>query len=412
MAFFAAVRCAIMAMFDQQGGGRMKRTTIGGTPPNGRSRYSRLSTSVGAAATLAALALMTPSAASASSTGETAAVVPATVAAAGVPAGFAPTSTSWTSSTDGWVLGFAPCWTGSCPALVSTSDDAQTWQQRTAPRLSSTPDQTRIHFANNLDGWATDSQVLMATHDGARTWWRVRLPDAVRSVNILKLASTDRYAYAIISYAVAGTSTTQLYSSPLGEDGWQPAAGVAVPGSGGWDIATRGSAAYVALGVVHQSTRLWSTADGGNWTEAQPLCSVDDAVRLSSARPDDVEAMCSFDPYRGYMTKQLVEAADGGAPVVLGQGPIAGITTGFATTSAGTAVVAGVGAGATWLHASFDNGATWETPLVIPDVQLPMLDVSFQDATHGVAVWGGPKWSAAEVYRTTDGGHTWSRLTM
>ncbi|MEV0725907.1 hypothetical protein AB0I37_24395 [Micromonospora purpureochromogenes] len=42
----------------------------------------------------------------------------------------------------------------------------------------------------------------------------------------------------------------------------------------------------------------------------------------------------------------------------------------------------------------------------------PPLDLDFQDATHGVVVWGGPAWTGAAVYRTTDGGHTWSQLTL
>ncbi|MEH0934604.1 hypothetical protein [Micromonospora psammae] len=385
----------------------VKRSTVAGTATNSRSWYSRLSASVGVATALAAL--VAPSVASASTTGSAPAAAAATT---GVPVGFAPTSTSWTSPSDGWVLGFAPCRAGSCPTLVSTSDDARTWQQHTAPRVSSTPDQTKIHFAGKLHGWATDGQVLMATHNGAGTWGRVRLPGAVGSVSISKLASTDRYAYAIVTYGVGSTRTTQLYSSPVGEDSWRPVAGVAVPGGGGWDITTHGSAAHVALGVIHTSLRMWSTADGSGWSEVQPVCSMHDAVRLSSTSPADVEGMCSFNAERGFMEKQLVESAGGAAPVVLGQAPNTGITTGFATASDGTAVVAGVGAGASWLHASFDKGATWETPLVIPDVQLPMLDLDFQDATHGVVVWGGPAWSGAAVYRTTDGGHTWSQLTL
>jgi photosystem II stability/assembly factor-like uncharacterized protein len=353
---------------------------------------------------------MTPAAAFASTADGATGVSPSTVGAAGVPAGFVPTSTSWTSPVDGWVLGFAPCWAGSCPNLVSTSDDAQTWRQHTAPNVSLTVDQTRIHFANDLDGWATDGKVLLATHDGAGAWSRVRLPGAVGSAHISKLASSDRYAYAIVTYGTDSTPTTQLFSSPIGEDDWRPVAGVSIPGSGGWDIATHGSAAYVALGVVHESTRLWSTADGRGWTEVQPLCSIDDAVLLSTTQPGRVMGMCSSNPSRGHMNKLLVESVDGGAPVILGEAPTTGITTAFATTSRGTAVVAGVGAGATWLHASFSNGVTWQTPLVIPVVDLPMLDLAFQDAAHGVAVWGGPAWSAAALYRTTNGGHTWSRL--
>jgi hypothetical protein len=362
------------------------------------------------AATLAVL--VAPSVASASTTDEAPAATPTAVATAGVPAGFAPSSTSWTSPTDGWVLGFAPCKAGSCPTLVSTSDDAQTWRQRSAPRVSVTPDQTRIHFADKLNGWATDGQVLMATHDGAGTWQRVRLPGAVGSVSISNFASTGQYAYAIVTYGVGSTTTTQLYSSPIGKDGWQPVAGVAVPGNGWGDIATHGSAAYVTLNVIYTTLRTWSAADGSSWTEVQPICSVDEAVQMSSTKPDDVEGMCSSNAFRGSMEKHLVESTGGGAPALLGQAPYDGITTGFAATSAGTAVVAGVGNGASWLHASFDNGATWETPLVVSDAQLPLLDLDFQDADHGVTVWGGPAWQGAAVYRTADGGHTWSKLPL
>jgi hypothetical protein len=388
----------------------MRRTAIAGTPPTSRSSYSRWSLSVGAAATLAVL--VAPSVASASTTGAAPAASTTTVATAGVPSGFAPTSTSWTGANDGWVLGFASCRSGSCPALVSTSDGAQTWQQRTAPQVSSTPDQTKVHFANAVDGWATDGQVLLATHDGAGRWRRVQLAGAAGSVSIAKLATTDRYAYAIVTYGARNVRTTQLYSSPVGEDNWRPVAGVAVPGSGGWDIATQGSAAYVALGVIRESIRMWSTADGTSWTETSTVCPADTSVRLSSAKPDDVEGMCSFNAERGTMVKVLTESAGGADPVVLGQAPNPGITTGFATTSTGTAVVAGVGGGGSWVHASFDNGATWESPLAIFDAQLPMLDLDFQDPMHGVVVWGGPAWTGAAAYRTTDGGHTWSQLTL
>jgi hypothetical protein len=279
--------------------------------------------------------------------------------------------------------------------------------------VSSTPDQTHIHFANGHDGWATDGETLVASHDGASSWRRVRLPGAVGSLSISKLASTDRSIYAIVVSGAGSAKVTQLYSSPLGEDAWQPVAGVSVPGSAGWDIATHGSAVSVALGVIHTSLRMWSAADGQTWNEVQPVCSEHDAVRLSSTKAGSVAGMCSSLGDRpGHMVKQLVESVQGGAPVVMGQAPEAGNTTGFTTAPDGTAAVAGVGAGASWLYASFDNGATWETPLVLPDAQLPMLDLSFQNAAHGVVLWGGSAWSRAAIYRTLDGGHTWSQLPL
>jgi photosystem II stability/assembly factor-like uncharacterized protein len=380
---------------------------LDGAPP-ARPWRRRLS-AVSAAVAAGLVALAATSTAAAATTGEPAGAMTAVSAA---PAGFAPSSTSWTGPGTGWALGFASCPAGACPALLRTTDGARSWQPHTPPRVSSTPDRTRIRFADDLNGWATDGDVLWSTHDGAGKWGRVRLPGAYHDVAIQKLAATDRYVYAIVSHGSANDTVTELYSSPIGADRWQQVPGVSVPGAGGWDIATNGSAAYVSLGVVHVVVRQWSTVDGAAWTEGRPVCSVDSAVRLSSTRPDDVQGMCSSDPFRGYMLKLLVDSAAGGSPVVLGQAPSQGITTGFSTTPGGTAVVAGVGAGASWLHASFDDGATWETPLLIPDIQLPMLDVAFQDDAHGVVVYGGADWQAAVLYRTTDGGHTWSPVTF
>ena len=46
------------------------------------------------------------------------------------------------------------------------------------------------------------------------------------------------------------------------------------------------------------------------------------------------------------------------------------------------------------------------------DEGMPLYDLAFQDPAHGVFLRGGPGWPAAEVYRTVDGGHTWSVLAL
>jgi photosystem II stability/assembly factor-like uncharacterized protein len=333
----------------------------------------------------------------------------------GAPAGFAPGSTSWTSPTAGWVLGVAACGSASCTQLVRTTDGGSTWERRVPPTVSQTVDQTRVVFADGHDGWATDGDRLLVTHDGATTWHAVRLPGVIGSssdVDIHKIAAGRDFAYAIVSDGIRGVTRTRLYATPVDTDDWQPVPGVLIAGSGGWDVATNGSRTYVSLGVVHESTRMWSAADGRTFVERSPLCDVDSAVRLSAPTAGSVYAMCSSNPFRGSMQKVLVSAADTGRPMVLGEAPWYGITTAFAATAEGSAFVSGVGMGATWLHASFDDGATWESPLIVPDVQLPMSDLQFPDAATGVAVYGGPKWSEAVLYRTADGGHTWSPVTF
>jgi hypothetical protein len=40
----------------------------------------------------------------------------------------------------------------------------------------------------------------------------------------------------------------------------------------------------------------------------------------------------------------------------------------------------------------------------------PFFDLDFHGLTHGALVRGGPQWMVAEVYRTDDGGSSWTPL--
>jgi photosystem II stability/assembly factor-like uncharacterized protein len=42
----------------------------------------------------------------------------------------------------------------------------------------------------------------------------------------------------------------------------------------------------------------------------------------------------------------------------------------------------------------------------------PVQDLAFQDELHGVLVTGYPGLGTSAVYRTEDGGHTWSALEL
>lgn len=110
------------------------------------------------------------------------------------PAGFTPSSTSWPSAARGWVLGFAPCRSGSCPVLLRTDDGGESWARRPAPPVEAAPTQERVRvsFANEGDGLVTNGHQLFATHDAAGTWQPVRLPDATQPVSIRTLETSSR----------------------------------------------------------------------------------------------------------------------------------------------------------------------------------------------------------------------------
>jgi hypothetical protein len=346
------------------------------------------------------------------------AVVPAGAAEAaaplapGAPAGFVPSSTSWTGVDDGFVLGFA----GSVPALVHTADGGQTWQDRTAPpvRPSDLGLQVRVFFANARDGLVTDGQALFASHDGGGTWRSVRLVGASGPVFIGALAANLLREYAVVSVGTGDTARTALYSSQLTQDFWTQTAGVTVPGqavpvSGGWDVVARGTSAAVALGQIFQSDRYWTSSSGGGFQEATPPCGVDARTDLGIAG-NRTFALCSSNPGRGAETKQLF-AADGSAPFVpLGTAPDLGITRDFAAGSRTNAAIAAAGGGASFVYATQDGGQTWANSLTIePDRDL--FDLAYQDPNHAVFVAGTPT-TGAFVARTTNNGQTWNVLTI
>ena len=96
-----------------------------------------------------------------------------------------------------------------------------------------------------------------------------------------------------------------------------------------------------------------------------------------------------------------------------------GVLNGVACTDADHAVAVGGGSGATEIFRTVDGGATW-TRLVKPAAwSVCLSDVDFVDADHGWAVGQGPApvgagtvITAGTVIATTDGGATWTKLLV
>jgi photosystem II stability/assembly factor-like uncharacterized protein len=303
------------------------------------------------------------------------------------------------------VLGFAPCSQGQCASLLHTLDGGRHWLRSPAPPVQQTPegDQVRVQFGNDLDGLVTDGHRLFTSHTAGLSWREVPLPE----VTIGAIASNDRFSYAIMS----GTAGTRLYSSPLHLSRWAPVPGVALPESGGGgDVVAGGTSAFVALTAIFQSNGYWSTTDGRDWRASAPPCAVEAEPNLGLARDRALFALCSHDPGRGFMAKDLERAQPDGTFGFVSTAPPEGITIGFDAASSATVAVAAVGAGFDFVHRGTAGGSTWDTPFVGDD--LPLYDLAFTDARHATMVAGGPGWPGATVYRTTDAGTTWTPLAF
>lgn len=331
----------------------------------------------------------------------------ATGRGSGVPPGFVPSSTSWTSQDRGWVLGVAPCATGTCPAMVRTWDGGATWWPSGTPdvRVPLDNKRIRVHFANGRDGMVTDGSRLFATHTAGLLWRRVDLSRAGTDLGIAALASDERSLYAV----VASDSGTRLFSSPRHVDRWRPVSDVELPDRGAGDVVAHGDTVYVALSAVHRSHGYW-VGSGGRWHGTAPPCGIHADPDLGLAPGQAVYALCTYNPGMGYAFKDVWRSASGERFTLVGSAPDRGITTGFAAASPSTVAVTATGGGTALLHRGVRRGADWHTPFVLGGA--PMYDLHFTDERHGALVHGGPQWDVAGVYLTSDGAATWTPVDL
>lgn len=343
---------------------------------------------------------------------------------AAVPPGFVPASTAWPSTDDGWVLGFTPCSRGHrqrCGTLTHTTDGGATWKRATVPaglHVSPRFAQVRIVFAASAaagpdTGLASDGSRLFVTTDGAESWQRATLPEAVR---IGDIGLTGTSAYAIVGTGATDTGTTALYASARGSDDWAAVAGVRTAGNGvnidgGYDLATRGDNAVVALGRIFVNTGFWRTSDGTTWTKKPAPCTIEQLPSFNRVGPHKTVATCSYDPGMSHQLKDVRVSVDGDDFTTMSIAPDDLFTSGAGAVTARQPLIGATGAGVAWLYETFDGGATWQTVLRVDD-ELPFHDITFTDARHGYLVLGGSAYDTGAAYTTDDGGHSWHVLNL
>src|ERR1700692_4285304 len=166
-------------------------------------------------------------------------------AQASAPAGFEPNSVTFVSLEMGWVLGSAPCGSGTCLALVRTLNAGRTWSAVQAPPTlfspASAPDQgvSQVRFADAHDGWAFGPQ-LWSTHDGGAHWRESSLTGvwsleaAAGQVHAVAFEqSTDDFAIessVTTRDAWARTGALQLGAGPV------PASDLVLQATTGWVV--------------------------------------------------------------------------------------------------------------------------------------------------------------------------------
>jgi photosystem II stability/assembly factor-like uncharacterized protein len=280
-----------------------------------------------------------------------------------------------------------------------------------------------VRFATATDGYlfgdVTSGATLSATHDGGRTW-QMSLNQTVSSV---VTGSPDDWAFAATCPANSGGCTYQLYASTDHGRTWQRRA-LQFTGSTPSAPARAGSSAWVYASSPEQGHgQLWYSADDGvHWAQRVAGCpdGFSFPARLSAVTADDLWLACAGQPAAGSEGKAVLRSADGGqhwTTVALNEGnavPGLGkfVLGGYLNSLVALSDrVAFIGLDRGTLYVSSDGGATWGTAAGWPGPELFFHDLQFVDATHGWAVAGqGP--ADTTIYRTTDGGRTWTGAPM
>ena len=366
-----------------------------------------------------------------------------------------PTSVSFDSTTNGWVLGTEPCGTKDCLTLVETSNRARTWSTKSLPApLLADADRTlggttaaiygaaslNVRFANQNDGWIYGTlpgkvppggvdlvgygPILWSTHDGGRSWRRVRLDWMPRDPSVFDLEAAHGTVYAETmnrSYLVT------LSSSPVGEDHWRvvPTQKLYLPAGGGEPsgaIVLSGSSGWLVAGNdrgVSASLRLTTTGTWTTWT--QPCGSVGNSYVVPAASSSlDLVVVCQMGGF-GYSlspsappgatlgSNWLYLSSNGGLTFHSGDeleprnsyfdGVLASPTPGVVVMSRGPG-------GVDNLMASFNGGRTWHVVYLGEPTFL-----SFTNSTQGVALIEH-RVGDDSMIMTFDGGRTWRLVDL
>ena len=349
-----------------------------------------------------------------------------------VPAGFRAVDLTWTSTTEGFALGTAPCQTAPCTSIVRTTDGGQHWVGLPAPKAELTEDGTQkcasncvtnLRFATPLIGYAYGETTMYLTTDGGAHW--VKQDGGAHALEIAD-GIVVRIAYARADCPDVGTGSGcpfKLLRAPVGSNAWQdirlPAGalntGVTLARSG--PLVVVGTFGNPAGGAEDAHAVLFSsTDDGATWSRRADPCPT---IGAGSTAAHEVD------------TTQITTAADRSVTVLCQERGDQNLRFTMTSTNAGqsfvrtgqnlpdsadgTELLAAASARTLFVQiatlvGSSNAGATWRA--VTAPAQLS--SVGFESATvgHGIGVRTAGTVGSPVVWRTYDAGATWQSYTF
>lgn len=333
-----------------------------------------------------------------------------------VPAGFTAVSYTAVSPEEFWLLGTAPCANPVCTSIVRTTDGGAHFVGLPAPVAPLVEERQtagaigELRFADPLDGYAFASGTgsggaFWVTHDGGEHWRAEHLGGVV-----LAFTASGGHAYAVVSSCGDnGCTGTHLVRSSARTDTWTssalPQAGTAAQAS----ITVRASEVWVEAEPAGSAGQvlLHSTDGGATFAELPNPCSAGLGGSIHATSSRVVWMVCPT----GTMA-QAMRSTDGGATFATLQP--GGIVNSSALAPADDTVAVLAGGGPA-LRRTTDGGASFSTAFT-PPAATGWLFVGFTSPTVGVGISVDGAASGTipvtAVWRTTDSGATWHRLSI
>ena len=360
-----------------------------------------------------------------SAVASTAVVVPTAPAVASTPPVqvFNPVSVSAISVNDYWVLGYTQAGVTTSTTVLRTTNAGKTFASVGNPdaiigTISRGPPGTDtkvisdIRFGDTNNGWAYGGG-LFATANGGTSWTAVtQIPG-----DVVDLAAANNTVWAVVSLAAAtrsaSTSATQdyaIYSSSYGT-GAQSWSRVAMPialGASQPSIVDQdGTVTVLADGPLRSGlmTHALISVGGGPFSDHTGPCFQDEGGVLSNSKLG-IWANCPT----GHASALLV-STDRGATWTASTVP-----NSFPNPGAGIGAIDNVHA--VVVNTGSNPGGLIRVSTNAPDVvaQGPGASVGtfvgFTDASHGFAILKTQAGDVDQLWRTTDGGQTWSAVTF
>jgi photosystem II stability/assembly factor-like uncharacterized protein len=241
-----------------------------------------------------------------------------------------------------------------------------------------------VRFGSPNDGWLYGNG-LWATHDGGYAWNKVKLPGPVN-----RLAAAHGIVWALVS--ADGGKSQQLWRSPVGSDRWTPVANVTVAAPG--DVALIGTRVVV---VGAGPSKVWVSKNDTKFTPHPSPCTSAIGAELSASGSLWAKCVTGSAAYvetsaDGVKWRPVKSTSDGSAaPNSLALG----------ARGASDALLA---LGANEPLSDLYADGTQQPVSRPPDAGATIGYLGFTTVRVGYAIDGTNLW------RTNDGGDTWTRL--